>query len=261
MTFVSTEEHDAVVRQSFERQSGLFSGETALFAQRPASPTSWLGPLEPDMIVLDVACGAAHVAEQAAPAVRQVVGVDLTPALLRLGADRLRDAGIGNVLLQEGNAAELPFVDASFDLVVCRAALHHFPRPAEPVAEMARVCRPGGRVAISDMVAPSLDARKAFDELHCRLDPCHAGALVHDELAELLRSTIGPLTHLEAGAPLVLPIDHVLTDVADRDAVMSALRAEISGGPPTGFLPVLDGDQVVVSFANTVAHASPVSST
>jgi len=136
---MSASEHDAVVRSSFEKQVGIFSGEHSPFARRPHSPLAWLEPLDPDMIVLDVACGAAHVAEQAAPHVRQVVAIDLTPALLELGAERLRDAGITNVLLQEGNAAELPFLDASFDLVMCRGALHHFPHPEQAIAEMARL--------------------------------------------------------------------------------------------------------------------------
>src|SRR5712692_5268380 len=98
-------EHDAVVRRSFEQQVELFRGEDSPFARRPPSPLSWLEPLDREMIVLDVACGAAHAAEQAAPHVRQVVGLDLTPALLELGADRLHHAGVTNVLLQEGNAA------------------------------------------------------------------------------------------------------------------------------------------------------------
>src|SRR5262249_45249056 len=79
---VSAHEHDAVVRQSFEKQAGLFVGEDSPFARRPASALTWLEPLDLDMVVLDVACGAAHAAEQAAPHVRQVVGVDLTTALL-----------------------------------------------------------------------------------------------------------------------------------------------------------------------------------
>src|SRR5436190_20896958 len=126
---MSASGHDAIVRSSFEKQAGLFVGEDSPFARRPASALAWLEPLDPEMIVLDVACGAAHAAEQAAPHVRQVVGLDLTRALLELGADRLRDAGITNVLLQEGSAAELPFPDASFDLVPCRAGLHHPPEP------------------------------------------------------------------------------------------------------------------------------------
>src|SRR5438128_5462496 len=222
---MSGSQHDAVVRGSFEHQVGLFTGEDSPFARRPASPLAWLEPLDRDMIVLDVACGAAHAVEQAAPHVRQVVGLDLTPALLRLAADRIHDARITNVLLQQGNAAELPFVDASFDLVVCRGSLHHFPRPGKPVAEMARVCRPGGRVVVADMVAPSPEVRERFDALHRRLDPSHAGVLLEAELAELVRSAVGPLSYRETSDPFTVPVDLILTDSADRDAVLSALRA------------------------------------
>jgi ubiquinone/menaquinone biosynthesis C-methylase UbiE len=254
---VTESEHAAVVRRSFEKQVGLFAGEQSPFARRPASTLAWVEPLEPDMIVLDVACGAGHVAEQLAPHVRQVVGIDLTAALLEVGAKRVRDGGITNVLLQEGNAGDLPFVDASFDLVVCRGALHHMPRPDQALAEMARVCRSGGRVVVSDMVAPSADVREAFDDLHRRIDPSHAGVLVEAELAEQLRATVGSLSYGETTEPITLPVDHLLTDVADRDPVMTALRSEIDGGPATGFSPVLDDDgQVLVSFVSTVVQAT-----
>ena len=116
---MSASKHDSVVRRSFEQQVGIFAGDDSPFARRPDSPLAWLEPLEPDMVVLDVACGAAHVAEQVAPHVRQVVGLDLTPALLELGAQRLGEAGITNVLLQEGNAGELPFL--SFTSIVVHA--------------------------------------------------------------------------------------------------------------------------------------------
>jgi len=253
---MSASEHDAVVRSSFEKQTALFAGDDALFARRSSSALAWLEPLDAEMIVLDVACGAAHAAEQAAPHVRQVVGLDLTRPLLDLGADRLRDAGITNVLLQEGSAAELPFLDASFDLVACRAALHHVPDPGGVVAEMARVCRPGGRVVAADMVAPSAEVREAFDALHRRIDPSHAGVLLEGELAELLHSKVGPLTYGETSDPFALPVDHILTDAADRDAVTSALQAELAGGPATGFDPVLDDGQTLVSFTSTVVHAT-----
>lgn len=252
---MSTSDHDAVVRQSFEKQAGLFVGDDSPFARRPASALAWLEPLDPGMIVLDVACGAAHAAEQAAPHVRQVVGVDLTPALLQVGAERLRAAGITNVLLQEGNTTALPFIGASFDLVICRGALHHFADPVAAVTEMARVCRPGGRVVVADMVAPSPEVREAFDALHRCVDPSHVGVLLETELAELLQVQVGPLTYGETSDPFRIPIEHILTDAADRDGVMSALQAELSGGAATGFDPVLDDGQTLVSFTNTVVHA------
>ena len=62
-----SEDHDDTVRRSFRRQTGLFAGDDS-----PSPPSgdavadAWLGPLDPSMVVLDVACGAAHVAEEVA---------------------------------------------------------------------------------------------------------------------------------------------------------------------------------------------------
>jgi SAM-dependent methyltransferase len=185
---VTPSQHDDLVRQSFERQVSLFSGPDSLFAKRIPGPQSWIEPLEPHMTVLDVACGAGHAADPLAPHVRSVVGVDLTRALLDVGAQRLRDAGITNVLLQEGNAEALPFVDESFDIVFCRAALHHIGDPKRAVAEMVRVCRVGGRVVLMDLLAPSPaeDIRTRFDDVHRRIDPSHRRAFTEAELAALL---------------------------------------------------------------------------
>jgi SAM-dependent methyltransferase len=252
---MSTREHDEITRKSFGQQTRLFTGDGALFASRPATTLAWLEPLDEDMIVLEVACGAAHGAEVAAPHVRQVVALDLTPALLALGAARLEAAGVRNVLLQEGNASALPFADASFDLVFCRTAVHHFPDPARPLAEMARVCRPGGRVVVQDMIAPSAEVRHEFDELHRRIDPSHAGALLERELADLVQNAVGPLTYGET-MTATMPIDIVLTDAADRTAAMAMLEAELRGGPATGFAPTRAGDQIDVSFTITVVHAT-----
>jgi ubiquinone/menaquinone biosynthesis C-methylase UbiE len=245
--------HNQVVRESFTQQAGLFEGADSPFARRFASSQAWLEPLDAEMIVLDVACGAGHVAELAAPFVRQVVGIDITPALLAMGSERVRDAGTSNVLLQEGDAMSLPFVDASFDLVVCRSSMHHFEQPGSVVAEMARVCRPGGRVVVSDMVAPSAQVRDAFDELHRHIDPSHVRALLEHELADIVR-TVGPLTYGDTTSSK-LPVDVILTDAADRAAVMSALLADV-GRNATGLDPARERDNVIVTFTGSVVHAT-----
>ncbi len=249
---------DEEVRQSFTRQVELFSGADSPFARHSANATSWVEPLSEDMLVLDVACGAAHVAEEIAPHVRQVVGIDLTPDLLRLGADRLEEAGVVNVLLQEGNASALPFLDHTFDLVLCRSALHHFRSPSATVQEMARVCRPGGRVAVSDMVAPSAGVRAAFDDLHRHLDPSHMGVLLGDEIVELLANEVGPIGFGELSAPHRLRLDYIFSPVSDQRAVRAALAAELDGGPPSGFEPVSEPDtgSLSVSFTTATVQAA-----
>lgn len=251
---MSPDPHDEVVRRSFDRQVGLFSGPDSPFARRPEGTLAWLEPLTADMLVLDVACGAGHASEVAAPHVRQVVGVDLTPALLELGAVRLRGAGVANVLLQEANAQALPFVDGSFDLVFCRTALHHIADPHRAVAEMVRTCRPGGRVVLSDLIAPSADVRNAFDQLHQLIDPSHVRAFLEDELGNLLPGTC-TISYGETTTAR-FPIDIALTEQSESDTVRAALRAELGGGEPTGFEPMEEDGTFVVSFRNCVVHGT-----
>jgi SAM-dependent methyltransferase len=184
-----------------------------------------------------------------------VIGVDLTPALLHAGYERLAAAGVDNVLLQEGDATRLAFVDDSFDLVLCRSSLHHMPDPAVAAAEMARVCRPDGRVAVSDMIVPGVDVRDAFDGLHRTIDPSHVRALTEEELAELMREHVGSLSYGETSS-ISVPIDVILTSAADSPAVRATLERELDGGPATGFAPMREDDRIMVTFASTVVHAS-----
>jgi SAM-dependent methyltransferase len=186
--------------------------------------------------------------------VRQVVGVDLTPSLLELGAKRLLDAGVSNVLLQEGNAQSLPFVDGSFDVVFCRSSLHHLIDPRRAVAEMVRTCRPGGRVVVADLIAPSAEERDTFDHVHRLIDPSHVRTFLEGELGNLFPGeftlTYGETTTLRA------PIDISLTEQSDRDTVVAALRGEIGGGEPTGFDPAEEDGALVVSFTSCVVHGT-----
>jgi ubiquinone/menaquinone biosynthesis C-methylase UbiE len=245
--------HDDVVRASFTRQVGLFSGPDSPFVRRPAGAVEQLEPLHDGMLVLDVACGAAHASEVVAPRVRQVVGLDLTVDLLGLGATRLRDAGIGNVLLQEGNAQALPFVDGSFDVVFCLNSLHHVGEPQRAVTEMVRVCRPDGRIVLSDLIAPSESDRDAFDALHQRIDPSHHRAFLESELVALLPE--GRTITYGATASSRFPVDIAFTDQSDRDGVLDTLRAELAGGPHTGFEPAEENGKLVVSFWTSTVHA------
>jgi len=248
-------EHDDVVRRTFERQVSLFSAPDSPFARRSADALSWIEPLTDDMIVLDVACGAAHATDPISPHVRQIVGIDLTPALLRVGARRLHDSGIANVLLQEGNAESLPFVDASFDLVFCRSSLHHFAGPQPAVTEMLRVCRVGGRIVLVDLIAPSPEVRDRFDHLHRLIDPSHVRSFTERELVELVPGGINAIGYGETST-FRAPIDIAFTDQSDRSQVLDMLRAEVSGeGEATGLDPAEDDDNsLVVSFTSCVVQ-------
>jgi SAM-dependent methyltransferase len=247
-------DHDDLVRASFARQVGLFSGPDSPFVRRPTGTVEQLEPLHDGMLVLDLCCGAAHAAEVVAPRVRQVVGVDLTASLLELGAARLAAAGVDNVLLQEGNAQALSFVAGSFDLAYCFASLHHVGDPAAAMAEMARVVASGGRIVVQDLLVPVPDARERFDDVHRRLDPSHRRGFLEAELVELLPDE-AELTYA-ATTESRFPISIAYTEQSDVEGAEAVLRAELDGGAVTGLEPRDDDGTLTVSFWTSTLHAT-----
>jgi ubiquinone/menaquinone biosynthesis C-methylase UbiE len=97
--------------------------------------------------VLDVACGTGNAAIPAARAGARVTGLDLVPKLLESGREKAAAEGL-EVEWVEGDAEQLPFADGSFDGVFSTFGHMFAPRHQRAADEMARVCRPGGSIAI-----------------------------------------------------------------------------------------------------------------
>lgn len=98
-------------------------------------------------LVLDVGCGTGRLARALTEAGYEVWGVDISPGML----GRFVGRGAGRAVVAD--ATNLPFFDASFDLTVCVALLHHIAHPARvagAIREMVRVTRPGGWVVLWD---------------------------------------------------------------------------------------------------------------
>jgi ubiquinone/menaquinone biosynthesis C-methylase UbiE len=224
-------EGQSLFKKAFADQAEAF--EDPRFNRLFTTDSEWLFerlPLHTDDLVLEVAAGTGHVARALAPSVRAVVALDATRAMLEQG----RPAAPGNVVFVEGDAAALPFLDASFDVVVCRFAVHHFPEPERPVAEMRRCLRPGGRLAIADLVAdPSAAAEQ--NRLERLRDPSHARMLTVDELAALAGGDDVEVRDVER--PLEPWLAQTRTSAAVADEIRAALRTELGGGPATGFRP------------------------
>jgi ubiquinone/menaquinone biosynthesis C-methylase UbiE len=104
--------------------------------------------------VLDLGCGAGHVALAVAPHATHVTAVDVTPDMVGTARRLATARGVANITFRVADAADLPFSDASFDLVTSRVAAHHFADPRTAMAEAVRVLRPGGRLLLIDSVAP-----------------------------------------------------------------------------------------------------------
>ena len=106
--------------------------------------------------VLDVGTGPGFVAIEVARLLLdsncQVTGLDVSDAMLTVAAENSQREGLnGTLRWQNGDAAEIPFPDASFDCVVTSGSLHHWENPVRVFDEIARVLKPGGGYVINDL--------------------------------------------------------------------------------------------------------------
>ena len=162
---ISNGSDDALLRQDAERVPGVlamraadqnWADTVAGDMERHYSPgRTWealaraaLPLLEPGD-VLDIASGDGVLAELLAPHSRRYICVDTSARVVAAAAERLRR--FANVEVREGDMHALPFADDSFDLVVLMHALTYAAKPAQAVAEAARVLRPGGRLLLSSL--------------------------------------------------------------------------------------------------------------
>lgn len=148
--------------------------------------------------VLDIACGAGHTALAFAAGAADVVAVDVTEAMLATARRLAAEQGIANVAFQPGDAEALPFPVASFDLITCRYAAHHFAHPAAAAREWARVLKPAGSLLLVDIIAPDDPAADTvLNAAEILRDPSHvrdyriAEWLAMFEAAGLTMQTLG----------------------------------------------------------------------
>jgi demethylmenaquinone methyltransferase / 2-methoxy-6-polyprenyl-1,4-benzoquinol methylase len=176
---------------TYDRYAKLLS-----FGQDPRWRRFLVSRLEvgPNDGVLDVATGTAAVAiELALRTGCRVVGLDQSAEMLAEGRRRVAEAGLTDrIELVEGQAEELPFAEASFDGLTFTYLLRYVDDPAATLAELARVVRPGGAIAMLEFGLPRGIARPAW-EAWVRAGLPVAGALISPgwrEVGSFLGSSI-----------------------------------------------------------------------
>jgi demethylmenaquinone methyltransferase/2-methoxy-6-polyprenyl-1,4-benzoquinol methylase len=131
--------------------------------------------------VLDLATGTADLAIEV---LRQepsahIIGLDPSVGMLEVGREKLRRRGLAdNIELQVGDAETLPFRDREFDGVCIAFGIRNVPNRARALAEMARVTRPGGRIAILELSEPDGGWLAPFARFHVHTVVPALGALL-----------------------------------------------------------------------------------
>lgn len=103
--------------------------------------------------VLDLGCGAGHTAFAMAKAGATVTAYDLSPQMLALVENEAVRRNLMRITTQQGAAEELPFADASFDVVATRFSAHHWNDVGAAMREVCRVLKPNGTLVVIDVVA------------------------------------------------------------------------------------------------------------
>lgn len=244
------ENHHDVVRKQFSKQAPRF-GEPGHTLSSPVY-LEWMVnhlDLESHCVVLDVAAGTGHLSRAIAPHVKQVVALDTTAEMLIEGRRQAEQDGIGNILFEQGLAEDLPYPNGTFDVVVSRFAIHHFEDPNLPIEEMARVCRPGGKVAVIDLVSPENEALAGtYNQLERMRDSSHTKAPSPSELKRLMQGAGLDIGHtisreIEVNVDRWLELTETSPEIGR--AIVEELAQELKGLKATGMRPFLRNKELM----------------
>jgi len=173
-----SKKHKEAVQRQFTKTAEAFSKLAVRDGPEVvAEKVEFARPQSTDL-ALDVACGSGAFILALARRVRLARGIDLTAEMLRQARQSQQEQQITNVCFERGEAEQLPYPNAAFDLVSCQLSFHHMPRPELALKELVRVMKPEGRMLIIDSLGPESDEKF---ELHNRIenlrDPSHTLSL------------------------------------------------------------------------------------
>lgn len=149
-----------------------------------------IAALKPGEVVLDLGSGGGFDCFLAARQVGdsgRVIGVDMTPEMIGKARANATRGGYANVEFRLGEIEHLPVADNTVDVIMSNCVINLSPNKPQVFADALRVLKPGGRLAVSDVVAtaPLPDAVRQNQQLHCY---CVAGAALIDDLEAMLQS-------------------------------------------------------------------------
>ena len=138
--------------------------------------------------VLDLGSGAGAdvlISARRVGATGRAIGLDMTDEMLALATANAAEAGVANVEFVKGHIEDIPLPDAAVDVVISNCVINLSGDKPQVLREAARVLRPGGRFAVSDVIAdPDMDDATKADM--AQWTGCIAGALTDDEFRSAL---------------------------------------------------------------------------
>ncbi|AOZ88366.1 methyltransferase [Bacillus xiamenensis] len=136
--------------------------------------------------LLDIGSGAGHTVFSFSDIISKGIGIDVTHKMIEVAEALAKERHLDHITFQQAGAEALPFSEASFDLVTCRFAAHHFPNLRASMSEISRVLKKGGKFLLVDHYAPENRAQDEFiNHLNRLRDPSHVRESSLSEWKEL----------------------------------------------------------------------------
>jgi SAM-dependent methyltransferase len=174
----------------YDETAGAAIPESALNASLGCGVPTAVADLHEGETVLDLGSGAGADVLISAGRVGptgQAIGLDMTDEMLELARANAAEAGVENVEFRKGYLEDMPLADASVDVVISNCVINLSADKPQVLREAARVLRPGGRFAVSDVIAdPDMDEATRADM--AAWTGCVAGALTEQEFRSALES-------------------------------------------------------------------------
>lgn len=181
---------DPVTSKLYSEEESTAVPETAVLASLGCGNPTALAQLKPGEIVLDLGSGGGIdvllSARRVGPA-GKAYGLDMTDEMLELARENQRKAGVENVEFLKGDIENIPLPDNSVDVIISNCVINLAADKDRVLREAFRVLKPGGRLAVSDVVVRGEVPAEIRKSVELWIG-CIAGALGEDEYVEKLRS-------------------------------------------------------------------------
>ncbi len=225
--------HEALVSGQFGARAAAYLGSAVHAQGADLEALASLARGQSGARVLDLGCGAGHVSFAVATHVGEVVACDLSAEMLDTVARAAAERGLSNVRTERGVAEELPFEDASFDLVLSRYSAHHWRDFDAGLREATRVLKPGGVAGFVDAVSPGLPLLDThLQAIEVLRDPSHVRDYARAEWeAALARAGLipGAVTPFRVRMEFAVWVERMRTPPVQVEAIR-ALQGAVSGG-------------------------------
>lgn len=161
-----------VLRKRQDKMRSYFDELAGKFGRQYVPGRSWKGIAEmllrllPPLVIADLGAGEGTLSQLLAQRAKKVIAVDNSEKMVEFGAGLARKHGVRNLQYRQGDLESVPIDNASVDLALFSQSLHHAQHPQRAIDEAHRILKPGGRIAVLDLVKHHFEeAREMYADL------------------------------------------------------------------------------------------------